>query len=89
MKFKESLSVIAFVVVSAAHANGHPACQNITFSDVGWTYITATTATTTVILDALGYDTEVRILSVPVTYTAMSEGDVDIFLGNLDADDGS
>jgi glycine betaine/proline transport system substrate-binding protein len=54
----------------------------VTFSDVGWTDITATTAVTTTVLDALGYDTDVKVLSVPVTYTALAEGDVDVFLGN-------
>ena len=33
-------------------------------------------------LDALGYDTETKILAVPVTYTSMASGDIDVFLGN-------
>ncbi len=57
-------------------------CEEITFSDVGWTDITATTAATTVVLDALGYETDVKVLSVPVTYTSLAQGDVDVFLGN-------
>lgn len=57
-------------------------CDTVTFSDVGWTDITATTAATTVVLDALGYETDIKVLSVPVTYASMKEGDIDIFLGN-------
>jgi glycine betaine/proline transport system substrate-binding protein len=57
-------------------------CGTVTFSDVGWTDITATTAATSVVLDALGYETETLVLSVPVTYTSLASGDVDIFLGN-------
>mgnify|MGYP002777810303 CR=1 FL=1 len=57
-------------------------CDTVTFSDVGWTDITATTAVATTILDALGVQTEVKILSVPVTYSSMASGDVDVFLGN-------
>lgn len=57
-------------------------CDAVTFSDVGWTDITATTAATTVLLDALGYETDVKVLSVPVTYTSMARGDIDVFLGN-------
>jgi len=57
-------------------------CSSVTFSDVGWTDITATTAATSVVLDALGYETETLVLSVPVTYASLAEGDVDIFLGN-------
>ncbi|GIT92095.1 glycine/betaine ABC transporter substrate-binding protein [Jannaschia pagri] len=58
------------------------ACEDVVFSDVGWTDITATTATATVVLEALGYDVDVKVLSVPVTYTSMASGDVDVFLGN-------
>jgi len=36
-------------------------CGTVTFSDVGWTDITATTATTAVVLEALGYDTRIRV----------------------------
>ena len=75
---KSSRSVLAMCAASAAAAN----CDTVTFSDVGWTDITATTAATTVVLDALGYDTDIKVLSVPVTYTALAEGDVDIFFGN-------
>lgn len=57
-------------------------CSKVTFSDVGWTDITATTAATGTILSALGYDVDVKVLSVPVTYASMAGGDVDIFLGN-------
>ncbi len=82
MKLKATLSVLAIMAAGAAYADGHAACQTVTFSDVGWTDITATTAATSVVLEALGYEPEVRVLSVPVTYTAMAEGDVDVFLGN-------
>ncbi len=57
-------------------------CDKIVFSDVGWTDITATTAATTLVLEALGYETETKVLSVPVTYEGLASGDVDVFLGN-------
>ncbi len=57
-------------------------CDRVTFSDVGWTDITATTAVATTVLGALGYQTAVQILSVPVTYQALAKGDIDVFLGN-------
>lgn len=82
MKLFATTSCLALSLAGAALADGHAACQGVTFSDVGWTDITATTAATSVVLEALGYEPEVRVLSVPVTYTAMAEGDVDVFLGN-------
>lgn len=57
-------------------------CSTVRFSDVGWTDITATTATASTVLNALGYQTEVLLLSVPVTYTSLASGDIDVFLGN-------
>lgn len=72
-------SAVTFVLAGSAFAEG---CDKVIFSDVGWTDITATTAATSVILQALGYETEIKVLSVPVTYTGLSEGDVDVFLGN-------
>ena len=73
------LATAALLVTAPAHAEG---CDKIIFSDVGWTDITATTAVTTTVLNALGYETEVKVLSVPVTYTGLAEGDIDVFLGN-------
>jgi glycine betaine/proline transport system substrate-binding protein len=57
-------------------------CDKVTFSDVGWTDITSTTAVSSFILKALGYKTDIKVLSVPITYTSMAKGDVDVFLGN-------
>jgi glycine betaine/proline transport system substrate-binding protein len=72
-------TVTAFAFAGSAYADG---CDKVIFSDVGWTDITATTAATTVIVDALGYETDIKVLAVPVTYTGLAEGDIDVFLGN-------
>ncbi len=79
MTFKTTLSALALTAIAGTAAAD---CGNVIFSDVGWTDITATTAATTVVLGALGYDTDIKILSVPVTYVGLSEGDIDVFLGN-------
>ena len=77
------MKLVAFASVLALTAGSAFAdCKEVTFSDVGWTDITATTAATTVVLEALGYDAETRVLSVPVTYISLEKGDVDVFLGN-------
>ncbi|NCQ23315.1 MAG: glycine/betaine ABC transporter substrate-binding protein [Rhodobacteraceae bacterium CG17_big_fil_post_rev_8_21_14_2_50_63_15] len=79
MSLKTTLSALAFAAVAGpAMAN----CDRVTFSDVGWTDITATTAATSVVLEALGYETEINVLSVPVTYAGLAGGDIDVFLGN-------
>ncbi|MEM6934604.1 MAG: choline ABC transporter substrate-binding protein [Pseudomonadota bacterium] len=78
MKRLGTMTAICALSAGAAIAQ----CETVTFSDVGWTDITATTAATSVVLEALGYETETLVLSVPVTYTSLAEGNVDIFLGN-------
>jgi glycine betaine/proline transport system substrate-binding protein len=80
MTLKTTVSALALAACATSAAAAE--CTEVTFSDVGWTDITATTAATTVVLEALGYETDIKVLSVPVTYTSMAQGDVDVFLGN-------
>ena len=77
-----TLALSSAIGTGSALAAEADSCKAVTFSDVGWTDITATTATASVILTALGYEPEVQILSVPVTYASLKNGDVDVFLGN-------
>ncbi len=76
---KTTLSALA---LAAAGTAALADCDTIVFADVGWTDITATTATTTAVIEALGYGTDTKLLSVPVTYTSLAAGDIDVFLGN-------
>ena len=80
MKFRSLLCTTTALTLLAAPALAN--CDMVRFSDVGWTDITATTAVATTVLEALGYQTEILVLSVPVTYTSMANGDIDVFLGN-------
>jgi glycine betaine/proline transport system substrate-binding protein len=80
MTFKKTLTAIALATAAAGPALAN--CDSVTFADVGWTDITATTAATSFVLEALGYETEAKVLSVPVTYTSLAAGDIDVFLGN-------
>jgi len=77
---------IAAISLSAGLAWGadtnHPQCQTVRMSDIGWTDVTATTAVTSVLLEDLGYKSTITVLSVPVTYSAMKNRDIDLFLGN-------
>ena len=81
---KTSITLAAILVLSsgAAFAAEPESCGTVRFSDVGWTDITATTAASTEILKALGYQTEIKVLSVPVTYASLGNKDIDVFLGN-------
>ena len=61
------IALVAALAVpcASARAGDPPACKIVKFSDVGWTDITATTATTSAILKGLGYTPHTDVLSVP------------------------
>jgi glycine betaine/proline transport system substrate-binding protein len=67
---------------TAAAAADPPACQSVRLSDAGWSDVTATTALLVHLLKGLGYRPQVTLLSVPVTFASLKNGDIDVFLGN-------
>ncbi|QYA14502.1 choline ABC transporter substrate-binding protein [Rhizobium sp. AB2/73] len=73
------LSVLSLAGI--ARADGH-SCKTIHLSDPGWTDITSTNGVTGVLLTALGYEPDIKTLSVPIGYQAMKTGEIDVFLGN-------
>jgi glycine betaine/proline transport system substrate-binding protein len=69
-------------VTITSFAADQSSCKAVNFADVGWTDITATTAVASSLLSALNYEPDVKVLSVPVTYTGLKNKDIDVFLGN-------
>jgi glycine betaine/proline transport system substrate-binding protein len=54
----------------------------VRLSDIGWTDVTSTTAIFSALLQQLGYQPKITVLAVPVTFAAMKNRDIDVFLGN-------
>lgn len=84
MSLRKSLAVGVLSVglmSGVAQAADPEQCREIQFSDVGWSCVTATTAVASTIFEALGYEPEATVLSVPVTFKSLSSGDIDAFLG--------
>jgi glycine betaine/proline transport system substrate-binding protein len=79
-------SVLAFslgLLLSSSAAQADPeSCKTVRFADVGWTDIQVTTGAATIVLEALGYTTDVKTVSVPVALATMKNKDIDVFLGN-------
>ncbi|MCJ8517934.1 glycine betaine/proline transport system substrate-binding protein [Pseudorhizobium tarimense] len=73
-----TLTLAPFAALAADPAE----CKAITLSDPGWTDITATNGVAAYLLETLGYDPEVKTLSVPIGYQSMKNGEIDVFLGN-------
>ena len=81
MTLRSALLATTFSLAFAGNAIA-AGCDTISFSDVGWTDITVTTSATKQVLAALGYEIDVKVLGVPVTFASLEAGDIDIFLGN-------
>ncbi len=77
-----ALSASFFGLAASARASDAATCQTVKMSDIGWTDVTATTALTGAMLDAMGYKSDIKLLEVPVTFASMKTKDIDVFLGN-------
>ena len=73
---------IALALAAPALAADGDACTTVRFADVGWTDIAATTGAASAVLEGLGYQPEVQLLALPVTFASLANGDIDVFLGN-------
>lgn len=78
------LLFIAFqgLLASPSNSKEKTNCLQPRFADIGWTDITITTQLTVQLLKALGYSPQVQMVGTDVTYRAMKNGDLDIFLGS-------
>ncbi|MDN3525584.1 choline ABC transporter substrate-binding protein [Halomonas sabkhae] len=81
-KMTKGLLSTTLVLAAAPSMAADESCQPVRFAEVGWTDITATTALTTQVLEAMGYETRIDTVSVPIAYSGMKNGDFDVFLGN-------
>ncbi|MFM9271217.1 choline ABC transporter substrate-binding protein [Halomonas elongata] len=81
-KMTMGLATAAFALSASPSMAADDSCQPVRFAEVGWTDITATTALTTEVLEAMGYETRIDTVSVPIAYSGMKNGDFDVFLGN-------
>ncbi|MDA7089314.1 choline ABC transporter substrate-binding protein [Pseudomonas sp. SA3-5] len=63
-----------------AQAQEPAACSRVRLADVGWTDLITTNAVTRLLLSELGYRSQVRRLSVPETFKALHDQQIDVFL---------
>ena len=72
-----SLTMITLQAQAAEPAS----CSTVSFADIGWTDITATTALTSTVLQGLGYKPKVTIATVPIAFAGVKKHQIDAFLG--------
>ena len=84
MKFPIFFASTSFLLLSTIMPASADAdsCAKVHFSDLGWTDLSLTNATASLILDALGYESEQTLLGLNVTYEMLKNHQIDVFLGN-------
>ncbi|WP_145008268.1 choline ABC transporter substrate-binding protein [Pseudomonas oryzihabitans] len=75
-------ATFTLALVSLSAQAEEQACGTVRLADPGWSDIAATNALTGAILSALGYQSKVETLAVPIIYGGLRDGQVDAFLGN-------
>jgi len=77
-----ALTSLTAILAVPAQAGDAESCKAVRFADVGWTDIQVITGIASILFDGIGYQSEVKTLSVPVTYASLKNKDIDVFLGN-------
>lgn len=75
-------ATFTLALISLSAQAEEQACGTVRLADPGWSDIAATNALTGAILSALGYQSKVETLAVPIIYGGLRDGQVDAFLGN-------
>jgi glycine betaine/proline transport system substrate-binding protein len=85
MTFKTHSFAAAAVLglfATSAQAADPESCKAVRMSDPGWTEIGVINGIAGIMFDALGYQTESKVLALPVTFASMKSKDIDVFVGN-------
>jgi len=77
-----TLAAGVFLMAGTARAEDPAACDTVRMSNPGWTDISSTNAMAGIVLKALGYTQKVDTISVPITFQALKNAQIDVFLGN-------
>ena len=81
-KISWTLMLTGLLVTPLAMAETPESCRTVRLSDPGWTDISVTNGIATHLLRGLGYDTQVDLLAVPISFQSLKNNDIDVFLGN-------
>ena len=78
-----ALAALAAVTLPLAAAAGPPGfdCGTVRFGQPDWTGVSIKAATASWLLEQLGYETELEWASLPTVYRGMSNGTLDVMLG--------
>lgn len=81
-RLSQAVALGTALLAGSATAAVPESCQTVRFTDPGWTDISSTNALASTVLNALGYQTEISTLAVPIGFEALKNNEIDVFLGN-------
>jgi glycine betaine/proline transport system substrate-binding protein len=75
------VSVLSCSLLQGAWAQEPQSCKQVRFAEIGWADIAATTGVAMTLTQALGYQPQKTMVSVPIAFTGVKNKQIDVFLG--------
>ncbi|WP_425913971.1 choline ABC transporter substrate-binding protein [Pseudomonas sp. GWSMS-1] len=75
------VTLISCALTQAAWAQEPESCKQVRFAEIGWADIAATTGVAMTLTEGLGYQPRKIMASVPIAFTGVKKGQIDVFLG--------
>lgn len=74
-------TLISCALTQTAWAQEPESCKQVRFAEIGWADIAATTGVAMTLTEGLGYQPRKIMASVPIAFTGVKKGQIDVFLG--------
>lgn len=75
------VGLLSVAMLQSAWAQEPESCKLVRFAEIGWADIAATTGVAMTLSEGLGYQTRKIMASVPIAFTGVQKGQIDVFLG--------
>ena len=75
------VGLLSVAMLQSAWAQEPESCKMVRFAEIGWADIAATTGVAMTLSEGLGYQTRKIMASVPIAFTGVKSGQIDVFLG--------
>ncbi|WP_017940180.1 choline ABC transporter substrate-binding protein [Zestomonas thermotolerans] len=73
--------LLAWTLSATTWAQEPESCKQVRFAEIGWADISATTGVGMTLVEGLGYSPRKIMASVPIAFTGVKTGQIDVFLG--------
>ena len=84
LKTTAAIGLLSCAMMQGAMAAEEASCKQVRFAEIGWADIAATTGVAMALTEGLGYEPRKIMASVPIAFTGVKNGQVDVFLGYWD-----